>query len=249
MRDDSHDDQLIEAVRRLAAEQGKVEAADLLGINYRTLKAALEAKRLSPRVREAAESFFEESNQASSVDAEHSSADSEQRMVALELRVNDLSDQLLMLQQAVAALRARPPDRTPSQRRSDRPERVGEVPTRVPTRGFTAVVPAEAEPGEAWPKPLKRLVEQWREAKLDRATARHTLAWLRADRRMLELELQLAGEHQLTLPPADDPWASARRRRELRLRRTALHDTRVRLFWTRPLHLLMRTLTLSLWGR
>ena len=249
MRDDSQGDQLIEAVRRLAAEQGKVEAADLLGINYRTLKAALETGRLSPRVREAAERLFEESNQASSVDAEHSSADSEQRMDALEQRVDDISEELAALRQAVAALRARPPDRTPSQRRSDRPERSTETPTPNPARGHPVVVPAEAEPGEAWPSPLQRLVEQWREAKLDRATARHTLAWLRADRRMLELELLLADEHQLTLPPADHPWSPARRRRELQIRQTALYDTRVRLFWTRPLHLLMRTLTLGLWGR
>ena len=249
MRDDSQDDPLIEAVRRLAAEQGKVEAADLLGINYRTLKAALETGRLSLRVREAAERLFEESNQTSSVDAEHSSADSEQRMVTLEQRVNDINEELAALRQTVAALRARPSGRTPSQRRSEGHRQTVQTPTPNPTRGFTAVVPAEAEPGEAWPMPLQPLIEHWREAKVDRATARHTLAWLRADRRMLELELQLAGEHQLTLPPADDPWSSARRRREMRLRQTALHDTRVRLFWTRPLHLLMRTLTLGLWGR
>ena len=249
MRDDSQDDQLFKAVQRLAAEQGKVEAAELLGINYRTLKSALEAQRLSPRVREAAERLFEESNQASSVDAEHSSADSEQRMDALEQRVNDLSEEVAALRQAVSALRARPPDRTLPQRPVDRPQRSAETPTPNPAPGFTAVVPAEAEPGEAWPKPLQRLIEQWREAKVDRATARHTLAWLRADRRVLELELQLAGEHQLALPPADDPWSPARRRRELRLRQAALHDTGVRLFWTRPLHLMMRTLTLGLWGR
>ena len=251
MPNDSRDDWLMEQLQQLARERGKVEAAELLEINYRTLNATLEAGHLSKRVRDAAQRYFRESEDAVVVaDTEDSPGiDYEPRMVRLEEQMDEFFKELTSLQQAVVALQSRPVVESEPRRPPDRQRRRETAPTLAPPRVRLTVVPAEEQPGEEWPKDVRQLVEQWREAKVDRTTARYTLGWLRAELRVLELELQLADDHQLTLPPADEPWSETRRRRELRYRKAALHTAQVRIFWTTPLHWLMRALTLGLWGR
>ena len=251
MPNDSRDDWLMEQLQQLARERGKVEAAELLEINYRTLNATLEAGHLSKRVRDAAQRYFRESEDAVVVaDTEDSPGiDYEPRMVRLEEQMDEFFKELTSLQQAVVELQSRPAVEPEPRRPPERQRRRDSAPTPDPPRVRLTVVPAEEQPGEEWPKGVRQLVEQWREAKVDRTTARHTLGWLRAERRVLELELQLTDDHQLTLPPADESWSETRRRRELRYREAALHTARVRAFWTTPLHWLMRALTLGLWGR
>ena len=250
MPDDSRDDWLMEQLQQLARERGKVEAAELLEINYRTLNTTLESGLLSKRVREAATRYFRKSADAE-VDADTEDSpgiDNEPRMVRLEGQMDEFLKELTALQQAVVELQSRPVVEPEPRRPRERQRRRDTAPTLAPPRVHTTVVPAEEQPGEEWPKDVRQLVDQWRETKVDRTTARHTLGWLRAELRVLELELQLADDHQLTLPPADEPWSETRRRRELRYREAALHTAQVRIFWTTPLHCLMRALTLGLWG-
>ena len=70
-----------------------------------------------------------------------------------------------------------------------------------PRRVFPEVITEEAEPGE---EPVygaaAELVVEWRQAWVERRSARHTLAWLRAERRWLDLELRLIGVFGLTPP-------------------------------------------------
>ena len=247
MPDDSRDDWLMEQLQQLARERGKVEAAELLEINYRTLNTTLELGHLSKRVRDAAQRYFRESDDAEVEDS--LGIDYEPRIVRLEEQMDEFLKELTSLRQAVVALQSRPVVEPEPRRLPERQRRRDTAPTSAPPRVHSTVVPAEEQPGEEWPKNVRQLVEQWREAKVDRTTSKHTLGWLRAERRVLELEMQLADDHQLTLPPADEPWSETRRRRELRYRETALHTARVRVFWTTPLHWLMRALTLGLWGR
>ena len=247
MPDDSRDDWLMEQLQQLARERGKVEAAELLEINYRTLNTTLETGQLSKRVREAAQRYFSESDDAEVEDGP--GIDYEPRMVRHEEQMDAFLKELTSLRQAVVALQSRPVVEPEPRRPPERQRRRDTAPALEPPGVHSTVIPAEEQPGEEWPKDVWRLVEQWREAKVDRTTARHTLGWLRAERRLLELELQLAGDHQLTLPPADEPWSETRRRRELRYREAALHTAQVRVFWTTPLHWLMRAITLGLWGR
>ena len=79
--------------------------------------------------------------------------------------------------------------------------------------------------------------------------APHTLAWLRAEGRRLQLESELIGEFWLTPPPADSPWRERRREQELDWRRKALGRLRWQLPLTWRLHWLLRLLTVGLWGR
>ena len=247
MPDDSRDDWLMEQLQQLARSRGKVEAAELLEINYRTLNTTLESGLLSKRVREAAQRYFRESDDAEVEDS--LGIDYEPRIVRLEGQMDEFLKELTALQQAVVELQSRPVVEPEPRRPPERPRRRDTAPAPGPPRVHSTVVPAEERPGEEWPKDVRQLVEQWREAKVDRTTASYTLGWLRAELRVLELELQLTDDHQLTLPPADEPWSETRRRRERRYREAALHTAQVRIFWTTPLHWLMRALTLGLWGR
>lgn len=71
---------------------------------------------------------------------------------------------------------------------------------------------------------------------------------LKAEERLLELELTLVGEHGLTLPPADRPWDGIRRQSELRLLDQAIGRVRRDRRRAQLAHWSLRLLTLGLWG-
>ena len=119
-----------------------------------------------------------------------------------------------------------------------------------PRRVFPELITEEAEPGEEQVYGAAAdLVVDWRQAWVERRSAGHTLAWLRAERRRLDLEFRLIGVFGLTPPPADAPWREQRRERELDWRRQALRRLRWQLPLTWCLHGLLRLLALGLWGR
>ena len=246
------DDELLVFLWQLVDEHGKVGAAALLRLNFRTLDSALKTERVSPHVRVAAQRYLGEPTDPDAESQSQPAAQREQRMLALEQRVDDLSRQVEALRAVIGELQERFAEGTDSGPIPKHPNLLNPLtaePAPPLARVYPTVVPGEALPAEAWPDVVQGVVDEWREAQADRATAKHTLAWLRASRRLIELELQLIDDHQLTLPPADYPWSNARRRRELRTRQAALNQIRLRLFWTKPLHWLMRALTLGLWSR
>ena len=119
-----------------------------------------------------------------------------------------------------------------------------------PRRVFPELITEEAEPGEEQVYgAAAEFVLEWREAWAELKSARHTVAWLRAERRRLDLELRLIGVFGLTPPPADAPWRERRRAQELDWRRRALRRLRWQLPLTWCLHGLLQLLTLALWGR
>ena len=93
------------------------------------------------------------------------------------------------------------------------------------------------------------LIVEWREARGRRDRAAHTLEYLQAEERLMQLEIALVDEHRLTLPPDTYPWDGIRRHAELRLRRRVLLRVRRQRRWTWLLHWSARLLTLGLWGR
>ena len=144
--------------------------------------------------------------------------------------------------------------------------------TTAPHRSYTdypkypELVTVEAEPEEErFYGAAMEVVAEWRQARLRREHEREqaasatgkagkkgktvsTLDRLRADERLLQLELDLVGAHGLTLPPADRPWDGIRRQSELRVLDQALQQVRrerrraqLRLWG-------LRLLTLGLWG-
>ena len=124
-----------------------------------------------------------------------------------------------------------------------------EEPAPKPHRVFPDLITEEAELGEDQVYgAAAELVVDWRQAWLERRSARHTLAWLQAERRRLELELRLVAVFGLTPPPTDAPWRERRREQELDWRRRVLRRLRWLLPLTWSLHGLLRLLTLGPWA-
>ncbi|MDE2968453.1 MAG: hypothetical protein OXS30_13325 [Chloroflexota bacterium] len=128
--------------------------------------------------------------------------------------------------------------------------------TDSPLRQYPELVTIEAEPGERrFYGQAMPTVSAWRRARVRRGQASNTLTTLnrldtlRADERLLELELELVGEHGLTLPPAGRPWDGPRRQTELRVTREALRRVRRDRRRAQVVHWMLRLLTLGLWGR
>ena len=264
------DDVLLQALDRLVASEGIVEAGDRLGVNYRTAAKCLDERHVSRRMRQALEKHVREQTereeQASSSVLDGAAPDEPQggedarlqetgedwRRAVDELRVELAS--LLERMEAVEGHVSRGPDH------GDGGVSVVDVDAGqgvehrrsvvAPRRVFAELITEDLEPGEeqVYGAAAEEVVE-WREAWADRKQARYTLDWLRAEMRRLELELRLIGVFGLTPPPADVPWGERRRERELEWRRLALRRLRWQLPATWCLHRLLRALTLGLWGR
>ncbi len=116
------------------------------------------------------------------------------------------------------------------------------------------LVTVEAEPEEErFYGAAMEAVTEWRQARRRREQAEaeatvNILDRLRADERLLQLELELVGGHGLTLPPADRPWDGIRRQSELRVLDQALQQVRRERRRAQLRHWGVRLLTLGLWG-
>ena len=75
--------------------------------------------------------------------------------------------------------------------------------------------------GDAWP-----LIQEWRELKETHPDRGKGLAWLVTEERFLAVELALLEEHGMTLPPARFPLRGFDRNGQVNWRRKALDDTR-----------------------
>ncbi len=133
-------------------------------------------------------------------------------------------------------------------------------PTAAPHRRYPELVAVEAEPEEErFYGAAMETIAEWRRVRSERlrreqaaaATGKtaNKLERLRADERLLELELELVGEHDLTLPPADRPWDGIRRQSELRVLRQSHQRVRGDRRRAQVVHWTLRLLTLGLWGR
>ena len=219
-------------LRELVDEEGRMEAAEMLGVAYRTLVRAEETGQITGRMRDALHSLLG-SQQGPQL------ARLKERVSALEGRVNEMARRLpeAMAGKAqaeasptVVGLRAVTP---PVARRTD-PELVTENPAADDADVY----------GEAWP-----LVEEWRRLRAGHPNRGHTLSWLTTEQRLLTLELAMMEQHGLTLPPETQPLRGFGRRGQIAWRWEALRDTRKALARRKMLRRLRRILTLGLWWR
>ena len=261
------DDVLLQALDQLVAAEGIVEAGDLLGVNYRTAAKCLDERHVSRRMRQALERYLREQTEQEEQEdqATEPMPDEPGGGDAARLRepgedwrraVDELRVELASLRERVEAVESR------VSRGLDHGDGgvvvedvdAGEAlqrqqPVVAPRRVFPELITEQAEPGEeqVYGAAAEEVVE-WRDAWAARKSSRHTLAWLRAERRRLELELRLIGVFGLTPPPADVPWSERRREREQQWRRPALRRLRWQIPLTWVLHWLLRGLTLGRWG-
>ena len=268
-------ERLVALLREVAKTRGKVKAAEALGVSFRTLARAVESGRLTGRMADALERHLREVKGSVTPTPKPDQAGGlEQRVEPLEATVAQLQTRVETIGAVVGALQedqartlghwerrlarvearpvavngsgvvASPSVKGASEGTGERPE------VKRPRRPYPQLVTVEPEEGEeliygeAMPA-----VTEWREARRALEEARRRLDKLHARRRMVELEITIIADHELTLPPAVYPWDRADRRDEVWRRKHSLGDLQVErnraLLW----RWVRRVLTLGLWWR
>ena len=246
-------------LRELVREEGKMEAAELLGVNYKTLARAEETGKITGRMGDALERLL-----GTGDDPEV--AKLRERVDALEGGVEalakELRDGLGEIRAAVAgSAESQGQDHAQDGEHDDGAGRseTGAAPPVAglrPRQPFTerrldpeivTEEPAEDDQevyGDAWP-----LVEEWRRLRADHPHRGKSLSWLTTEERLLVLELAMLEEHGLTLPPEKQPLRGFGRKGQTTHRWKALADTRVALRKRKLLRWVRKVLTLWLWRK
>ncbi len=246
-------------LRELVREEGKMEAAELLGVNYKTLARAEETGKITGRMGDALERLL-----GTGDDPEV--AKLRERVKALEGGVEalakELRDGLGEIRAAVAgSAESQGQDQAQDGEHDDGAGRseTGAAPPVAglrPRQPFTerrldpeivTEEPAEDDQevyGDAWP-----LVEEWRRLRADHPHRGKSLSWLTTEERLLVLELAMLEEHGLTLPPEKQPLRGFGRKGQTTHRWKALADTRVALRKRKLLRWVRKVLTLWLWWK
>ena len=207
---------LMALLRDMIEAEGKVQTAAALGVNYRTLVRHEETGRLTDRMADALEQ--------------------QDRVDALVERVSALERELRGgLEAVVGEVKAFREEHARSMRHVERrlvrleagskgsvapsPTGAETEPTKrryVRPRTYPQLVTLEAEPdedlvyGDATP-----VIVEWRRVRAEFLKTLKTGATLdrtEVQEPMLEMEIALVGEHELTLPPASFPWDEFDRR-------------------------------------
>ena len=247
------DAQLWDLLTGLVRDRGRVGAAKVLGVNFRTLAGSIDSGRLSPRMRRALGDMVKAGGVAPS--------QTEERVEALERRVASVEEELEALRETVEAqakrfgeLEDRLAKPEESGAEGEQPESVvGEADSSAwtpPKRAYglpdSGVVTLEEQPDEAHAfGPAAEMVAEWRRIRTGAATGTK-IERATAEERRWQLEVAMIGEFGLTLPPETEPLNESRRDEHLRWRRETLKQARtarVRAEW------LKRLLTLNLWRR
>ncbi len=258
-----HELRLMALLLDVIREKGRMEAADRLGVNYKTLARAVETGSLSPRMSHALDRLLL-SRESKAMAAQ------QERIAALEGRVEGLEQKIKSSLGKVPAfvegqVKALGEEHTRALRQLER--RVAEVgagqgsgsgaiAVRKPVgnttfrRKYPELVTREPAPddeevfGAAWP-----LIDEWRRLREGHPNDGRSLSWLVTEERILNLELAMAEEHGLTLPPETQPLAGVWRNGQRRSIEAALSDTR----WARTrrerLRWVRRFFTLGLWWK
>ena len=183
-------------LHELVREKGNRGAAEALGLDPRTVASCVKAGRLSWRVREALERGLQSG-------AGSAAARQRERNDALERRLARLETGKAA-QDGIGRASSGGPEPEPTQRRYVRP------------RTYPQLVTPEAEPDEDLVySDATPVIVEWRRVRaefLKTLKTGTTLDRTEVQEPMLEMEIALVGEHELTLPPASFPWDEFDRR-------------------------------------
>ncbi len=268
-------ERLVALLREMVEAESRATVAEALGVSYRTLVRAVDSGRLTARVADALERhLLEVKGSARALAGPKRKGGLEGRVEQLEAEVAQLQTRVGTMQAVVGAVQedqvrtlerwerrlARVEAREATVNGSAAPsmpsvkgavEGVRELPqVRAPRRPYPQLVTIDPEQGEEliYGEAMPAIAE-WRETREMLERVRSRLGKLDARKRMVELEVAIVADHELTLPPAVYPWDRADRRDEVWRRKQSLEDLRVErnraLFW----RWVRRVLTLGLWWR
>ena len=253
-------------LRELVRAEGKMEAAELLGVAYRTVVRAEKSGEITGRMGDALERLLGRGDDPEVARLRVRVGALEERLEGgMESLAKELRDGLHEIRAAVAGqagAQTEADGRTQVYEESR--EGAGRSETRAapPVAGLGAKKPFRERPfdpeivtvepddddpevfGDAWP-----LVEEWRGLRAGHPRRGGSLSWLVTEERLLMLELAMLEEHGLTLPPEKQPLRGFGRRGQTSWRWKALGDTRVALKKRKLLRWVRRVLTLWLWRR
>ncbi len=237
----------------LLEEWGQVKTAAELGIDRKTVWRCKTTGELTPRLANALEQHLSNRDQ-SEVGRQGERLESLERLVgelgerlggaleeleaAIEALGKKQAGEVRQTERRLAKLEAGGGADTVSREASPRPRR----------KDYPDLVTPEPEPGEEHVYgDAAPLVAGWRKAMDEVRAGRKGVAGTEARIRRLELELELIGRHELTLPPRTYPWDEFDRRRQVEDRMERLNRVRVERNRALLRRWLRRVLTLGLW--
>ena len=261
-------------LRDLVREEGRMEAAELLGVNYKTLVRAIESDDLSNRMSDALERLLltggvpEMARQGERID------DLERGMQGLGGRVEALEKEMrsgfekvmaavegragVLREQGVKATQGADRSAVQSEVRQCKqgggnttlPGAARLQPTTGRRRDDPLVLTEESLTddgqfyGPVWP-----LIVEWRQLRAGHPNQGRGLSWLIEEERLMEVEVALIEDHGFTLPPEREALRGLARRSQLTWRKKAFNDTRGARIRRERLRWVRRILTLGLWWK
>ena len=243
---DMHHLRLMSLLQELERDNGRKKAAEVLGVDRRTLDASLDEGVLTRRIRGALEKALQSGVGSAAAEQRDRNDRLADRLEDLEGGFEELGKEMrennrasedrdrAIHEEMAQGLRQR--EREQAERRTAgdagdeaKANDAGPQPRKRPSlrREYPDLVtlePAEDDEdvfGEVWP-----LIVEWRELKATHPDAGKSLSWLRTEERFLALELTLLEGQGLTLPPATFPLRGFDRNGQVNWRKTALSDTR-----------------------
>ena len=249
---------LLDLLDALVSDLGKVAAAEALGVNYRTLVACHESRRVSRRMRRALEEYRDTAD-GDAGDIADEVGSLERRVVALEKENRALREAIEAQAEQSAQLERQIGAQEEEERQRDGNDAFGVGDScqqqwwpRQRGHGLpdAGVITLEEQPDEEHAfGPAASLVAEWRSLRTGGEASGSRIDRARASVRRWELEVAMLGDFRLTLPPAMEPLDASRREDHLRWRREALAAARRELAKAKRLHWLRRVLTLWIWRR
>ena len=266
------DDKLVGVLQDLITRDGRDAVASQLGVSERTLRRALSTGQISSGLAQKLEPLADGANevqldvlkrQVSALESRISKLEREasdpaivendeglrEQVVRLEDRLQDVEQQLAPVIEGLAELRESQPAavaRTPAPASPQ-----AKPATHVPRRIYPERVELEPRPDDeqVYGPEVFALVREWRERHAEFKAHWPTIPGYEAEIAMVELEVELIGEHQLTFSSDEPPWPNWRRRQELQDRAERLEVARHKLRKKRIRRFFLRLVTLGLWGR
>ena len=268
---DMHHLRLMSLLQEQVRDHGRRRAAEILGVDRRTLDASLDQSLLTRRIRGALEKALQSGVGSAAAGQRDRNERLEDRLGDLESIVGEQGEEMRAgrraAEDAIRELREeqaqalRKLDRALAQLDSDQGGDGNDAPPKMAGAGPQAKGTAKLrreypelvtlEPagddedvfGDAWP-----LVQEWRGLKETHPNEGRGLTWLLTEERFLSVELALLEEHGMTLPPARFPLRGFDRGGQTGWRRKALDDTRRALRRRMLLAWARRVLSLGRWG-
>ena len=264
---DMHHLRLMSLLQEQERKHGRRRAAEILGVDRRTLDTALDQGALNRRVRGALEKALQSGVGSAAAQQRDRNDKLADRLGDLEELVEEQGKEmragrraaeddirklreeqnqgLRRIERAVAGLNKEDGPGSEGQPVGSQSPKTTTVRREHPD--LVTLEPADDDEevfGDVW-----ELVQEWRELKDSHPNEGRGLGWLLTEERFLLVELALLEDHGLTLPPAKFPLRGFDRSGQTGWRRKALDDTRRKIRRRKLLLWVRRFLILERWRR